>query len=72
LEVSNHSQISLLSYIEKIYEKVYFLNQHKKIYSRQFGFCKSHYNSHCIDYIVEHIRESVNKGEYACGGFVDL
>jgi len=39
-----------------------FLNQHKQIYSRQFGFRKSHSTIHTLINIVE----------FACGVFVDL
>ena len=78
LEASNNRPISLLSNIEKIYEKlmysrlVSFLNAHNQIYSRQFGFRKSHSTVHTLINIVERIRESLDNGEFACGVFVDL
>ena len=78
LEVSNYRPISLLSNIEKIYEKVMygklmgFLNQHNILYSRQFGFRKQHSTSHAVLTIVERIRQCLDKGELACGVFVDL
>ena len=78
LEVSNYRPISLLSNIEKIYEKMMysrlftFLNLHNQLYCRQFGFRKSHSTMHTLINIVERIRESLDKGEYACGVFVDL
>ena len=60
--------------IEKIYEKlmynclVSFLNTHDEIYSRQFGFRKSHstVHTHQSTKIVE------RNSEVACGVFVDL
>ena len=78
LEVSNYRPISLLSNIEKIYEKVMytrlmdFLNRFKQIYSRQFGFRKAHSTVNTLINIVERIRGSLDKGEFACGVFVDL
>ena len=78
LEASNYRPISRLSNIEKIYEKlmysrlVSFLNAHNQIYSRQFGFRKSHSTVHTLINIVERIRESLDNGEFACGVFVDL
>ena len=78
LEVSNYRPISLLSNIEKIYEKVMytrlmdFLNRFKQIYSRQFGFRKAHSTVDTLINIVERIRGSLDKGEFACGVFVDL
>ena len=78
LEVSNYRPISLLSNIEKIYEKVMysrvtnFLDSHNLIYSRQFGFRKSHSTLHTLTVIVERIRKCLDNGELACGVFVDL
>ena len=51
---------------------VSFLNAHNQIYSRQFGFRKSHSTVHTLINIVERIRESLDNGEFACGVFVDL
>ena len=48
LLLSNYWPISLLSNIEKIYEKIMytrlldFLDANKVIYLKQFGFCKAH------------------------------
>ena len=78
LEVSNYRPISLLSNIEKIFEKMMysriidFLNQHNQIYTRQFGFRKSHSTVHALINIAEHIRQKLDQGEFACGVFVDL
>ena len=78
LEVSNYRSISLLSNIEKIYEKVMytrvtsFLDSQNLIYSRQFGFRKSHSTLHTLTVIVERIRKSLDIGELACGVLVDL
>ena len=78
LEVSNYRPISLLSNIEKIFEKVMhsrlmgFLNHYNQIYSKQFGFRKAHSTEHTLINIVERIRNAIDKGEFACGVFVDL
>ena len=78
LEVSNYRPISLLSNIEKIYEKVMynrlmdFLNHFNQIYPRQFGFRKAHYTVDTLINIAERIRRSLDKGEFACGVFVNL
>ena len=78
LEVGNYRPISLLSNIEKIYEKLIysrligFLNEFNQIYARQFGFRKSHSAIHTLINIVERIRRSLDNGEFACGVFIDL
>ena len=78
LEVSNYRPISLLSNIEKFFEKVMhsrlmgFLNHYNQIYSKQFGFRKAHSTEHTLINIVERIRNAIDKGEFACGVFVDL
>ena len=78
LEVSNYRPISLLSNIEKIFEKVIysrvinFLEENHQIYSRQFGFRKAHSTENTLINIVERIRASIDKGEFVCGVFVDL
>ena len=45
-----------------------FFDAHDQIYSRQFGYRKSHSTVH----IVDRIRASLDNGEFACGVFVDL
>jgi len=48
------------------------MHLHKQSYSIQFGFRKSHSTIHTLINIVERIRESIDKSEFACGVFVDL
>ena len=78
LEISNYRPISLLSNIEKIYEKMMysrlmdFLNHFNQIYTRQFGFRKAHSTINTLINIVERIRKCLDNGEFACGVFVDL
>jgi len=78
LEPSNYRPISLLSNLEKIFEKLMysrlsnFLDKYKVLYSRQYGFRKSHSTTHTILNIIERIRQNLDKGQFACGTFVDL
>jgi hypothetical protein len=78
LESSNYRPISLLSNIEKIFEKLMhsrllsFLDSHSIIYCRQYGFRKSHSTIHALINIVERIRQCIDKGHAAVGVFVDL
>ena len=72
LDSSNYRSISLLSNINKIVEKLMhnrlysFLRKHKCIYINQFGFRKNHSTIH------EHIRDSLDKNNLACGICIDL
>ena len=78
MDPSNYRPISLLSNIEKIFEKVMysrlmgFLDDQNLIYVRQFGFRKHHSTTHALINIIERIRKCLDKGELACGVFVDL
>ena len=77
-EFFNYRPISLLSNINKIFEKlvysrVYsFLNLHNCIYELQFGFRANHSTNHALISLTENIREALDKGYFACGIFVDL
>ena len=78
LEIGNYRPISLLSNINKIFEKllhsrlVSFLEKYSCLYSLQFGFRKGLSTSHAVLYLTELIRESIDKGGFACGVFLDL
>ena len=78
LECNNYRPISLLSNIDKIFEKIMysriikFLESSKCIYPLQFGFRKQHSTNHTLINITENIRNALDSGQFACGIFVDL
>ena len=78
LLVSNYRPISLLSNINKIFEKlVYsrlysFLTLHNCIYELQFGFRAKHSTNHALLSLTEMIREALDESNFACGIFIDL
>ena len=78
LDVSNYRPISLLSNINKIFEKlmhgrVYkFLEENKSLYSLQFGFRSKHSTAHALIQITEKIKNALDNGNHACGVFIDL
>ena len=78
LECNNYRPISLLSNIDKIFEKIMysriikFLENSKCIYSLQFGFRQQHSTNHALINISENIRNALDSGQFACGIFVDL
>lgn len=77
-DVNNYRPISLLSNIDKIFEKliharvVKFLDQNSIIYQNQFGFREKHSTKHALINLTENIRQSIDKGKYTCGVFIDL
>ena len=78
LKVSNYRPISLLSNLNKIFEKLIFdrvygfLEKYECIYEHQYGFRKKHSTNHALISITEKIRNSLDKNLYAVGVFVDF
>ena len=78
LEVSNYRPISLLSNIEKIFEKLMhsrlneFLEERQILYYKQFGFRKDFSTNHAILNLLEIIQKALDGGQIACGIFIDL
>ena len=78
LDVNNYRPISLLSNINKIFEKLMFsriysfLTLHNCIYELQYGFRAKHSTMHALVSITEKIRDSLDAGNFACGIFIDL
>ena len=78
LNCSNYRPISLLSSIDKILERIMynclykFLETNNLIYSLQFGFRQKHSTSHAFTHLTDKIREQLDKGNFACGIFVDF
>ena len=74
----NFRPISLLSNINKIFEKIMhkrlyeFLDQQGSIYKHQFGFRKQHSTTHALIDLTEDIRQAIDNGLFACGIFIDL
>ena len=78
LTISNYRPISLLSNLNKIFEKVIservydFLEKYDCIYNLQFGFRKKHSTNHALISITEQIREALDNRKSAVGIFVDF
>ena len=74
----NYRPISLLSNIDKIIEKlmhkrlIMFLEQHKILFSQQFGFRQNLSTNYALISLTKTIRKALDDGDYACGIFVDL
>ena len=49
-----------------------FLESNNLIYSLQFGFRQNHCTSHALIHLTNKIRELLDKGNFACGIFVDF
>ena len=78
LNFSNYMPISLLSNIDKILERIMynrlyeFLETDNLMYSLQFGIRQKHSTSHALIHLTDKIREQLDKGNFACGFFVDF
>ena len=77
-DLNNFRPISLLSIFDKIIEKLmhkrlyHFLELHNVLFENQFGFRKNNSTSYALMEITEHIEESIDKGKFGCGIYIDL
>ena len=78
LSISNYRPISLLSNLNKIFEKIMykriysFLEKYECLYELQFGFRAKHSTVHTLINITEKIRSALDNNKVACGIFIDL
>ena len=78
LLVSNYRPISLLSNLNKNFEKIIFkrvsgfVEKNDILFTNQFGFRSKHSTTHALINITEKIREALDQDKVACGIFVDL
>ena len=76
--ISNYRPISLLSNIGKLLEKIIynrfksFLDSNNVLFKNQFGFRTAHSTNHALIQITEEIKKHIDKGDIACGVFIDL
>ena len=74
----NYRPISLLSNINKIFEKIMhkrlfaFLEDQGLIYEHQFGFRKHHSTTHALIDLTEDIRQAIDNNKFSVGVFIDL
>lgn len=78
LLVNNYRPISLLPIFNQILEKIVysrlinFLTRQGIIFENQFGFRANHSTEHALILIIDKIQKAIEKGQYACGIFLDL
>ena len=76
--VNNYRPISILSSINKIFEKILYsrltnyIEKFKILYKYQYGFRKNHSTDHALTELVDQIRFSIDNKQMTCGIFVDL
>ena len=75
---SNYRPISVLSCINKIFEKILFrrlynfLEKYNILYEFQFGFRQGHSTEHALVEIIDKIKLAMDNNELTCGLFLDL
>ena len=78
LLVSNYRPISLLSNLNKIFEKIIFkrvynfIEKNEILYPPQYGFRSKHSTTHALINITEKVRSALDHNKVSCGIFVDL
>ena len=76
--INNYRPISVLSPINKIFEKILYsrlikyIDKSKLLYKYQYGFRKNHSTEHALIELIDQIRLSIGKGQMTCGIFIDL
>ena len=76
--VSNYRPISVLSCINKFFEKLLakriysFLEKNQILYEFQYGFRTGHSTTHALIEISDRIKLAINSNELMCGLFLDL
>ena len=77
-KVDNYRPISVLTHINKIFEKLLharlndFITKHDILENNQYGFRKGHSTSHGITHLHETIIESIEKKKICVALFIDL
>ena len=75
---TNYRPISLLSVFSKILGKLMhkrlndFLDINNVIHPLQFGFRQKHSTTHALTSLTEKIKQTIDKGNYGCGVYIDL
>ena len=76
--LENYRPVSTLPIFGKIFEKIiysrlynYFVSK-GILHDKQFGFRKYHSTSHALNYSIDKIKQSIEKGDHVLGIFIDL
>ena len=76
--VNNFRPISILSPINKVFEKILYsrlikyTDKSNILYKYQFGFRKKHSTEHALIELVDQIRLNIGGNKMTCGIFIDL
>ena len=75
---NNYRPISVLTHINKIFEKVLFsrlssfLFENKILFDYQFGFREGHSTTQALIELTDNLKSAIDDGKFSCGIFIDL
>ena len=75
---NNYRPVSVLCSVSKVFEKIMynrlrsFLDEHKTLFSYQFGFRKSHSTYMALMTLMDNLINFLDNGEYVIGIFLDF
>ena len=75
---SNYRPISVLSIVNKLFEKILhdrlykYLTKFNILYEYQYGFRKGHSTTQALVEITDRIKSAIDRNELTCGIFIDL
>ena len=78
MSVNNYRPISILSPINRIFEKILYsrlikyIDKSNILYKYQFGFRKNHSTEHALIELVDQIKSNMGGNKMTCGIFIDL
>ena len=76
LDKENYRPVSLLPHMSKVFERIMYIQienfMEGKLLKLLTGFRKTHSTQHCLDDMLEKLKNTLDKGGFVCAMFMDL